>query len=82
MKFYRVTAEIEYVIACEDDEDEFSAADDAWRDVKYDEEPSIFVGNEIKSLKDLPSGWDGECIPYGAGDGNTRLKEMLNETVL
>ena len=76
MKLFKVTAEMEFVIAVEDDEDEYSVAEEAWRDAKYDEEPSLFVGGEIKSLKDLPSGWDGMCIPY-LGDGNTRLQELL-----
>jgi len=38
---------------------------------------SIFVANEIKTLKQLPPGWDGISIPYGAGDGNTRLQDLL-----
>lgn len=76
MKLFRVTVESEIVIAVEDDEDEYVAAEEAWRDAKYDEDPSIFVGREIKSLKELPSGWDGMCIPY-LGDGNTRLKDLL-----
>lgn len=79
MKFYSVTAEIEYVIAVEDDDDEFYAAEEAWRDVKYDTDPDIIVGREIKTLKELPSGWDGMCIPYGAGDGNTRLQDLLKD---
>ena len=76
MKLFKVTAEYEFVMAVEDDEDEYSAAEEAWRDARYDGEPSLFVGKEVKSLADLPEGWDGLCIPY-LGDGNTRLQELL-----
>lgn len=79
MKYFTVTAEIEYVIAVEDGDDEFGAAVDAWHDVKYEADPDITVGREIKSLKELPPGWDGMCIPYGAGDGNTRLEDLLKD---
>lgn len=78
MKLYSVTAEIEYVIAVEDDEDEHAAAEDVWREVKYDSDPAIWVGHEIKTLKQLPPGWDGMCIPYN-GDGNTRIQEIVSE---
>lgn len=80
MKFYTVTAEIEYVIAVENDGDEQLVAEDAWRDVKYEADPDIWVSpREITKLSELPSGWDGMCIPYGDTDGNTRLEDLLKD---
>ena len=36
---------------------------------------------EITKLEELkPHNWDGMCIPYGATDGNTRLKDILKES--
>lgn len=78
MKLYSVTAEIEYVIAVEDDEDEHDVAEDVWTEVRWDSDPAIWVDREIKTLKQLPSGWDGMCIPYG-GDGNARIQEIVGE---
>lgn len=78
MKYYTVTAEIEYVIACEDDEEPQWVAEDEWRNVKYESDPAIWAGREITKLSQLPEGWDGMCIPYG-GDGNTRLQDVLKD---
>lgn len=82
MKLYTVKAEIVYVIAVEDDYDPLSVAVDCWRDLKYDTDASQIdfnVGKEIKEVKDIPYGWDDMCIPYGDGDGNTRIGEMLKD---
>ena len=85
MKLYTVTAEITYVIAVEGDTDPWFIAEDAWSEVKYETDESqidFTVGREIKSVEDLPSDWDIMCIPFGDGDGNTRIGDMISEGVI
>ena len=48
-------------------------------DIIGDSDPQIDVAGEIKSLDNLPDGWDSMCLPYG-GDGESRLKDLLPET--
>lgn len=43
---------------------------------------SVDLIREIKTTAELRQyGWDGMCIPYGDTDGNTRLNQILPETL-
>lgn len=80
-KFYAVELSVTAIVQVEDDQDELFAetlAMDLKRDILADNPLEVMVRNRIRSLQDLKRyGWDGMCLPYG-GDGNTRLKDLLD----
>ena len=72
MKLYKVRVEYETVIRAESQER-------AEKDAPYiihneaDEEPVFVNGQEIETLKDLPRGWDGYCLPWGERDPHDKM---------
>lgn len=83
-KIFMVRMSIDVAVAADDTQDAYDLADysmfrAALADCTYDA-PSTEVLREIKSVEDLGAyGWGGLCIPYGDTDGNTRLKDILEE---
>jgi hypothetical protein len=75
-KPYIIEFTIRTVVMGRDEDSAWSAAQDAFQEIARDEDPEIAVSGEIKAEKDLPHGWNVQCIPYG-GDGCTRLKQLI-----
>ncbi len=66
-KLYRVTLQYDMVVAAESEgralfEAEFSATDEPISN------SSTYL---ITDIKELPPGWDKDCIPWGESDGKT-----------
>jgi len=80
MKLWRVTAEIEFVVAAEDWSSAYSVANDSWHEVRREQEPFLDVDCEIKEEKQLPPEWTIECIPYGDAD-DKEIGEYLDNVV-
>lgn len=83
-KFYAVKLSVIAIVQVRDNEGPGEAediADDLKRGIIRDcPELDITTLEQIHSVKDLDRhGWDGRCIPYGIGDGNTTLAELLPE---
>ncbi|WP_157778782.1 hypothetical protein [Massilia violaceinigra] len=76
MKPYVIEYTVRTVVMGESESEAYSAALDEWREVAGDSTPDVDVSDEVHSAKDLPSGWDLQCIPYG-GDGTTRLEHLI-----
>jgi hypothetical protein len=76
MKPFVVEFTLRTVVMAEDESDAYSVAEDEFREIASDARPDVDVEREVHSAKDLPTGWDLRCIPYG-GDGNTRLDAIL-----
>lgn len=76
MKPYIVEFTVQTVILAEDENDAYASAISEWREIADDSDPTISVGREIKTLAQLPQGWDGMCLPYN-GDGEMRLADIL-----
>lgn len=63
MKMFKVKIVYETVIL---EEDEKSVKQNADYHLRYcDDLPQSVTAEEIKSLGDLPAGWDGRCRPWG-----------------
>lgn len=80
MKLWKATAELIYLIAANDENEAYKIANDAWLDVRRDQEPSIWIGGEIKEEKQLPDDWTVDCIPYGSFD-DREVGEYLDAVV-
>lgn len=76
MKPYIVEFTVVTVVMAEDESDAYSSAISEWREIADDSEPTVSVGREVKTLEQLPSGWDGMCLPYN-GDGETRMFDII-----
>ena len=76
MPVYSVDLSTTVVVQAVDAVDAFRKAMREQRTICTEGDMTIDVGAEIRSLSELTSMWDGECLPYG-GDGNTRLKDLL-----
>ena len=76
MAFYTVELSTTVVVVADNSDDAFRKARSSQSSICSDTDMYIDVGAEIRSLAQLPSMWDGECIPYG-GDGNSRLHDLL-----
>lgn len=77
-KLFRASFEVEVVVSGEDVDDAYGVFQDELREILADQrefhiEPVL---DQIDDEKELPSGWDGECIPYGR-EGNTRIKKYF-----
>lgn len=82
MKLWKARFEIEVVIAADDLEAAYEHARDAVeKDISFhgtEGTGDLSVYPEpLATLGDLPAGWDEHCIPYGDGDGNTRIGKIL-----
>ena len=76
MKIYKVTIEFETVIAAESAQDAENQAQSIIRD--GDDECTLNHAKEITALNQLPTGWNGECIPWGEKViEDKRLKNIL-----
>jgi len=80
MNLWRVTAEIEFVVAAEDWGSAYDSASDSWFQVRGDQEPTFSIDCEIKEEKQLPDDWTIECIPYGSTD-DKEIGEYLDNVV-
>jgi glycyl-tRNA synthetase beta subunit len=73
------TVEITYrtVVQADSREQAIEAAKYAARDeiTEVMNEAEIWI-NEITHLNELPTPWDGNCLPW-SGDGKTPLKDIL-----
>jgi len=69
------------VVKADDVEKAIEVAQNHWMNAVAcnDTKPDMYVTDEVLSTLDLRDGWVEDCIPYG-GDGNTRIKDMLNIT--
>lgn len=76
MRPFVVEFTVRTVVMGDDENHAYSNAMDDWREIAGDSEPVIDVGGEVFSAKDLPSGWDLRCLPYG-GDGIARLESIV-----
>ncbi|SCU75565.1 hypothetical protein CNECB9_2370139 [Cupriavidus necator] len=79
MKLFTVEISVTAVVMAESEMEAYSVAISELSDIMRDSEPDIDVHGEIKALDRLPADWDPMCLPYG-GDGETRLKDLLQET--
>lgn len=73
------SVEVKYnIVVCADSEEE--ALNIAPEEVKEsDELPDEILATKIDTLYDLPSGWDGSCLPYGKTEDRTiaeRLRDL------
>ena len=81
-KIYMVEMSIQVAVAAEDEDRAYALADyqmfrDALGDTTWNG-VDVIVLEEITHVDQLEMyNWDGECIPYGDTDGNTRLEEIL-----
>ncbi len=76
MKPYIVEFTVTTVVMAEDEIDARFTAEAEWRDISNDSIPTLIVGREVKTLSQLPSGWDGMCLAYNDVNG-TRMKDIL-----
>lgn len=76
-KLYRVTFEVEAIVAAEDWDEAYDVAQDFSYDILTEESSPIPLISEI-DLKNpsFSNGWDENCIPYGAV-GDMRISEFL-----
>ena len=78
MKIYRVQINYDTIIRATSREDAERQANRILRD--SDEEPDALEAVEITSLKELPTGWNGDCRPWGETDPHDRtLREILGQ---
>ena len=83
-KFYNVEVTFNFVMRAKEGDEPYWEAEDlageAFRDMSLSE-ADIYC-HEIKSLDELPSGWDGDCYPYTNINGvEVKLGEALGEGV-
>ncbi|WP_418648851.1 hypothetical protein ACNQFN_11325 [Thauera butanivorans] len=66
------------VVVAEDEDHAWQVAQEHARQAFDDanEPTDIHVSGEVRRLRHLRDGWDGDCVPYG-GDRNTRLRDLL-----
>lgn len=76
MKPFVVELRVRTVVMGEDENDAYSNALSDWSEIAGDSKPIVDVEREVRSAKDLPSGWDMRCLPY-SGDGRTRLEHLV-----
>jgi hypothetical protein len=78
MKLYKVRITFETVIRAESPGD---AADKAERVIRDNDDPhSEIESDEIRSMDDLPEGWDAKCRPWGERDPYDRtIGEILGQ---
>lgn len=81
MPLYNVTVSLEtkIVVFADDEDHAYQIAQENSRDAIDNDRPypDVSVRGEITNEKHLRDGWDVDCIPYGL-DGNTRIKQLLN----
>lgn len=76
-KFYEVEITTRAVVQASDEEEARRIATSEQSNILQDDPwPEMNVVREVRTLKDLSNGWDGDCIPYG-GDGNAYLSSLL-----
>ena len=78
MKAYVVEIIVRSVVAAEDEIHAYGVARTNFREICGDSRPDIEVEREVCEQRDLPSGWDMKCLPYG-GDGKTELKDLVSD---
>lgn len=78
MKLFKLNYHGTTVIAAKNASDAIDWAQDERREIAEEAEvDAIFeIGDEIKSVDDLPDGWTKFCIPFGDSDMST-VKDML-----
>ena len=74
-QLYAVTLEVEIVVAAEDEQHAHFEALDAVAEL--DSQGFHANARPLLGAKDLPHGWDPDCIPYGDGD-DTTIAEYLS----
>jgi len=78
MKLYAVEVTFKTVVRAPDALAAELLAEDVVKD--EDDPADSAIAYEIKTLDDLPSGWKGNCIPWGERDPMDRtIKEILDE---
>ncbi len=78
MKLYCVEVTYETVIYAENEKDALKQAPYI---IKHEDDgdPADTFATEIDSVKTLPSGWDGDCFPYGKDAQYIKIKEILEQ---
>jgi len=76
-KFYQVEITTNAIIQAADEKSAHLLAEREACEIAGDDPyPGVSIVREVKTIKELPHGWDGDCIPYG-GDGNANLSMLL-----
>jgi hypothetical protein len=68
MKVFEVEITYTVLVQAENESAAYYTAEDELREIAFNDEPSVFVMGEIKSLAGLPSGWEPDCCAYGGGE--------------
>jgi regulator of protease activity HflC (stomatin/prohibitin superfamily) len=80
VKAYAVSLTVMAVIMAEDAAHARQVTENEKREIfgeAYGKALQISQAFEVRTVAELTQlGWDGMCLPYG-GDGNTRLKDIL-----
>ena len=77
MPLYKVTVEFETIVYAEDED---AAISEAERVVTAEDEIPTTDAIEIKSVEDIPTGWDKDCIPWGSAyPYDKTIEEILNQ---
>ena len=76
MNLYKVRLKFETVVLANAPID---AEEHAHYVIQHEDEsmPVEYNAEEIKSLADLPSEWDGNCIPYGPDKNNHMTSDQI-----
>lgn len=78
-KLFSVEMTYRVVVVAEDAFDAQNvASNNAYSIVSDAFEPDWLDSDEIKSIDELPRGWEVDCIPYG-GDGDKTINEYLEK---
>ncbi len=79
MKLFKVKVEYETVIRAESKEHIEKYAETYIREIN---DPISAAGVvELKDIKDLPEGWNGQCLPWGERDPYDRTIEKILKDV-
>ncbi len=68
MRLYRVRVVYESVVAASSLEEAVAVLERQRVRIVTNEEPALYVGGEIRSLSDLPDGWEGNALPWSEGE--------------
>jgi hypothetical protein len=76
---FKVTIERTLVVEALNELDARRVAHDFDSESASDFSGDITDIEQIKTESDLPEGWEPLCVPYGYGDGNTRISQILEK---
>ena len=82
MPIYKIAINYEEAVEAASAEEAMDYALNNRSEITYDSEPEVMNCGEIKSLADLPPGWDGDSFAWGetpAVDGS-RLRDLCRIT--